>query len=185
VTARSRHRDDPRHRVPDPFESACGSACSHPGVLDCSRHARGDLDAVAQYIVLIVAYLIPIFWMSIAQVSAGLPHSSTAPPSHASWNSSRSIGVGNRSDRDVEGLKALTTLHATRPGALAAWKFVNPRVLHDGRHRLAAAHTCNALLHDAFGGVDARPNSCGLVAVLHLPALLLCAALRDFSQSCR
>ena len=98
------------------------------GILVCSM--LGGMRAVtwtqvAQYIVLIVAYLIPIFWMSITQGFGFLPHLSYGSAVQRIMELEPLIGVGTAPLETVEGLKALTTLHATPPeGALAAWKFV-------------------------------------------------------------
>ena len=98
------------------------------GILVCSM--LGGMRAVtwtqvAQYIVLIVAYLIPIFWMSIAQGFGWLPHLEYGAAVQRIMELEPIIGVGTAPTETVAGLKALTTLHATPPeGALAAWKFV-------------------------------------------------------------
>jgi cation/acetate symporter len=98
------------------------------GILVCSM--LGGMRAVtwtqvAQYIVLIVAYLIPIFWMSIAQGFGWLPHLEYGAAVQRIMELEPIIGVGTAPTDTVAGLKALTTLHATPPeGALAAWKFV-------------------------------------------------------------
>jgi cation/acetate symporter len=98
------------------------------GILVCSM--LGGMRAVtwtqvAQYIVLIVAYLIPIFWMSIAQGFGILPHLSYGSAVQRIMELEPVIGVGTAAVDSVEGLKTLTALHATPPaGALAAWQFV-------------------------------------------------------------
>jgi cation/acetate symporter len=98
------------------------------GILLCSM--LGGMRAVtwtqvAQYIVLIIAYLIPIFWMSIAQGFGFLPHLEYGAAVRRIMELEPLIGVGTQPTDTVAGLKALTTLHATPPeGALAAWKFV-------------------------------------------------------------
>jgi cation/acetate symporter len=98
------------------------------GILVCSM--LGGMRAVtwtqvAQYIVLIIAYLIPIFWMSIVQGFGILPHLSYGSAVQRIMELEPIIGVGTAPVATVEGLKALTTLHATPPaGALASWQFV-------------------------------------------------------------
>jgi cation/acetate symporter len=98
------------------------------GILVCSM--LGGMRAVtwtqvAQYIVLIIAYLIPIFWMSIAQGFGFLPHFSYGSAVQRIMELEPIIGVGTAATDTVEGLKAITALHATPPeGALAAWQFV-------------------------------------------------------------
>ena len=98
------------------------------GILVCSM--LGGMRAVtwtqvAQYIVLIIAYLVPIFWMSIKQGLGFMPHIQYGEAVQRIMELEPIIGVGTAAVDTVEGLKALTTLHATPPeGALAAWKFV-------------------------------------------------------------
>jgi cation/acetate symporter len=98
------------------------------GILVCSM--LGGMRAVtwtqvAQYIVLIIAYLIPIFWMSIVQGFGWLPHFEYGAAVRRIMELEPIIGVGTASVDTVAGLKVVTALHATPPeGALAAWKFV-------------------------------------------------------------
>ncbi len=98
------------------------------GILVCSM--LGGMRAVtwtqvAQYIVLIVAYLIPIFWMSYAQGFGIFPQFEYGPAVRRIMELEPIIGVGTRPLEAVPGLSALTTLHATpAEGALAAWQFV-------------------------------------------------------------
>jgi cation/acetate symporter len=98
------------------------------GILVCSM--LGGMRAVtwtqvAQYIVLIIAYLIPIFWMSGTQGFGWLPQLQYGPAVARIMELETIIGVGTPPVEAVPGLSALTTLHATpREGALAAWQFV-------------------------------------------------------------
>jgi cation/acetate symporter len=98
------------------------------GILVCSM--LGGMRAVtwtqvAQYIVLIIAYLIPIFWMSIVQGFGWLPHLSYGTAVQRIMELEPVIGVGTAAVEAVPGLSVLTALHATpREGALAAWQFV-------------------------------------------------------------
>jgi cation/acetate symporter len=98
------------------------------GILVCSM--LGGMRAVtwtqvAQYIVLIIAYLIPIFWMSIVQGFGWLPHLEYGGAIRRIMELEPIIGVGTASVDTVAGLKVVTALHATPPeGAMAAWKFV-------------------------------------------------------------
>ena len=98
------------------------------GILVCSM--LGGMRAVtwtqvAQYIVLIVAYLIPIFWMSYAQGFGIFPQLMYGPAVERIMELEPMIGVGTKPLEAVPGLAALTTLHATpAEGALAAWQFV-------------------------------------------------------------
>jgi cation/acetate symporter len=98
------------------------------GILVCSM--LGGMRAVtwtqvAQYIVLIFAYLIPIFWMSIAQGFGPFPQLQYGPAVERIMELEPIIGVGVPPLERVPGLSALTTLHATpKEGAMAAWQFV-------------------------------------------------------------
>jgi cation/acetate symporter len=98
------------------------------GILVCSM--LGGMRAVtwtqvAQYIVLIFAYLIPIFWMSIAQGFGPFPQLQYGPAVERIMELEPLIGVGTPPLERIPGLSALTTLHATpREGAMAAWQFV-------------------------------------------------------------
>jgi cation/acetate symporter len=98
------------------------------GILVCSM--LGGMRAVtwtqvAQYIVLIIAYLIPLFWMSIAQGFGPFPQFSYGPAVERIQELEVALGVGTAPLEAVPGLSALTTLHATpAEGILAAWQFV-------------------------------------------------------------
>ncbi len=98
------------------------------GILVCSM--LGGMRAVtwtqvAQYIVLIVAYLIPIFWMSYAQGFGIFPQFEYGPAVRRIMELEPILGVGTPPLEAVPGLAALTTLHATpAEGAMASWKFV-------------------------------------------------------------
>jgi cation/acetate symporter len=98
------------------------------GILLCSM--LGGMRAVtwtqvAQYIVLIVAYLIPIFWMSNKQGLGFFPKFMYGPAVERIMELEPILGVGTPPAETVAGLKTLTALHATpKEGALAAWQFV-------------------------------------------------------------
>ncbi len=98
------------------------------GILVCSM--LGGMRAVtwtqvAQYIVLIIAYLIPIFWMSIKMGFGPLPHFSYGGGVQRIMELEPLIGVGTAAAESVPGLSVVTALHATpKEGAMAAWKFV-------------------------------------------------------------
>ncbi len=81
---------------------------------------------VAQYIVLIIAYLVPVFWMSNKQGFGVFPQFvyGDAVARIQELETTLQVGVLMPAE-SVPGLRALTSLHAT-PGesALAAWKFV-------------------------------------------------------------
>jgi len=99
------------------------------GILLCSM--LGGMRAVtwtqvAQYIVLIVAYLIPVFWMSNAQGFGLIPQFSYGHAIERIQELEQALGVGALLPVDkVAGMSALTKLHAT-PGdsTLYAWQFV-------------------------------------------------------------
>ena len=81
---------------------------------------------VAQYIVLIIAYLVPVFWMSSKQ-SFGLIPQFVYGDTVARLGELESLHqVGTLLPTEaVAGLKALTVLHAAAgEGAMASWKFV-------------------------------------------------------------
>jgi cation/acetate symporter len=103
------------------------------GILLCSM--LGGMRAVtwtqvAQYIVLIIAYLIPVFWMSTKQGFGIFPHAEYGAAVQRIMELEPLVGVGTMlPPADVAGqfpgLKALTTLHATPgEGAIYAWRFV-------------------------------------------------------------
>jgi cation/acetate symporter len=98
------------------------------GILVCSM--LGGMRAVtwtqvAQYIVLIIAYLIPIFWMSGVQGFGWFPQYQYGPAVARIMELEPLLGVGTPPLEAVPGLSALTVLHATpREGAMAAWQFV-------------------------------------------------------------
>jgi cation/acetate symporter len=98
------------------------------GILVCSM--LGGMRAVtwtqvAQYIVLIFAYLIPIFWMSISQGFGPFPQLQYGPAVERIMELEPMLNVGVPPLERVPGLSALTTLHATpKEGAMAAWQFV-------------------------------------------------------------
>jgi len=85
---------------------------------------------VAQYIVLIIAYLVPVFWMSIKQGFGPFPHIEYGSAVARIMELEPMLGVGvlkptGEIAAQFPGLKALTVLHATPgEGAIAAWRFV-------------------------------------------------------------
>jgi cation/acetate symporter len=98
------------------------------GILVCSM--LGGMRAVtwtqvAQYIVLIIAYLIPIFWMSGVQGFGWFPQYMYGPAVERIMELEPLLNVGVPPLEPVAGLGVLTTLHATpKEGAMAAWQFV-------------------------------------------------------------
>ena len=98
------------------------------GILICSM--LGGMRAVtwtqvAQYIVLIIAYLIPVFWMSNKQGFGLIPQFAYGDAIQRIMELEPLLGVGTAAVEKIEGLAVLTKLHATPgDGVLAAWKFV-------------------------------------------------------------
>ena len=98
------------------------------GILLCSM--LGGMRAVtwtqvAQYIVLIVAYLVPVFWMSNAQDFGLIPQVSYGGAVERITELEAAAGVGTLMPSEtIAGLRALTTPHAQASGsAMASWKF--------------------------------------------------------------
>ncbi len=99
------------------------------GILLCSM--LGGMRAVtwtqvAQYIVLIIAYLVPVFWMSIKQDFGIFPQFAYGDAVARIKELEPILGVGTlKPAAPVPGLAALTTLHSDAgSSAMAAWKFV-------------------------------------------------------------
>jgi cation/acetate symporter len=103
------------------------------GILICSM--LGGMRAVtwtqvAQYIVLIIAYLIPVFWMSAKQGFGIFPHFEYGAAVQRIMELEPALGVGvlkptGEIASQFPGLKALTTLHATPgEGPINAFRFV-------------------------------------------------------------
>ncbi|MFN3460551.1 MAG: sodium:solute symporter family protein [Oceanibaculum sp.] len=99
------------------------------GILLCSM--LGGMRAVtwtqvAQYIVLIIAYLIPVFWMSIRQDFGWFPQLAYGDAVARIQELEPLLQVGTlKPTETIAGVSALTNLHAN-PGdsTMAAWKFV-------------------------------------------------------------
>ena len=98
------------------------------GILLCSM--LGGMRAVtwtqvAQYIVLIVAYLVPVFWMSNAQDFGVIPQFAYGEAVVRIGELEQILGVGTPAVESVAGLKVLTTPHnAPQDSILYSWKFV-------------------------------------------------------------
>jgi cation/acetate symporter len=109
-----------------PFEAGVWFGLA--GILVCSM--LGGMRAVtwtqvAQYIVLIIAYLIPIFWMSIVQGFGVAPHFSYGGAVERIMELEPVLGIGTIAATREGGLASLAVLHATpKEGAMAAWQFV-------------------------------------------------------------
>ena len=98
------------------------------GILLCSM--LGGMRAVtwtqvAQYIVLIIAYLVPVFWMSNAQDFGLIPQFAYGDAVTRIAELEQTLGVGTPAAESVGKLKVLDTLHnAPQDSALYSWKFV-------------------------------------------------------------
>ena len=156
------------------FEIACFVGLI--GILMCSM--LGGMKAVtwtqvAQYIILIIAYLIPVVVLSAKVTGVPIPQ----------------IMYGQALEK-IAGFEKTFGCHAAvhrglrrRQGQLQRngdVELLRADPLPHGRHGVAAAHP-DAVLHDAVGQAGARLG--GLVAVLHLPALLHGAGLCGLRQA--
>ncbi len=99
------------------------------GILLCSM--LGGMRAVtwtqvAQYIVLIIAYLVPVIWMSNVQGFGIIPHFSygDAVSRIAELEASLGVGAAAGGDAPFGGVRVLTTLHNDPGTGMASWKFV-------------------------------------------------------------
>ena len=99
------------------------------GILLCSM--LGGMRAVtwtqvAQYIVLIIAYLVPVFWMSNAQDFGLIPQLAYGGAGDRITELEALHGVGTMMPSEsFPGLRALTTAHSVaRDSVLASWKFI-------------------------------------------------------------
>ncbi len=98
------------------------------GILLCSM--LGGMRAVtwtqvAQYIVLIIAYLVPVFWMSNKQGFGLIPQfaAGDAVMRLTELEALHQVGV-LKATESFAGLKALTVPHVAAGTGMAAWKFV-------------------------------------------------------------
>ena len=99
------------------------------GILLCSM--LGGMRAVtwtqvAQYIVLIIAYLVPVIWMSNVQGFGIIPHFSygDAVSRIAELEATLGVGAAAGGDAPFGGVRILTTHHNEPGTGLASWKFV-------------------------------------------------------------
>lgn len=97
------------------------------GILLCSM--LGGMRAVtwtqvAQYIVLIIAYLVPVIWMSNKQGFGIIPHFSYGDAVLRISELEGQYGVGKKATESFKGVKVLTTLHNSPGDGLSSWKFV-------------------------------------------------------------
>ena len=101
------------------------------GILLCSM--LGGMRAVtwtqvAQYIVLIIAYLVPVFWMSNVQGFGLFPQLAYGDAVTRIGELETAVGLGTleavAAPADFPGLKALAVAHNAPGDGMAAWKFV-------------------------------------------------------------
>ena len=99
------------------------------GILLCSM--LGGMRAVtwtqvAQYIVLIIAYLVPVIWMSNVQGFGIIPHFSYGDAVNriAELEAAWGVGAAAGGDAPFAGVRILTTHHNEPGTGLASWKFV-------------------------------------------------------------
>ncbi len=96
------------------------------GILVCSMLGgmRGvTWTQVAQYIVLIIAYLVPVIWMSNVQGFGLIPHFGYGDAVQRIAELETTLGVGTAPTESFAGLKALTTLHNSPQGGYDSWRF--------------------------------------------------------------
>jgi cation/acetate symporter len=98
------------------------------GILLCSM--LGGMRAVtwtqvAQYIVLIIAYLVPVIWMSNKQGFGLIPHFSYGDAIQKIQVLEQTLQVGVlKGAAPIPGVAALSTLHNNPGDAMAGWRFV-------------------------------------------------------------
>ena len=95
------------------------------GILLCSMLGgmRGvTWTQVAQYIVLIIAYLVPVIWMSNAQGFGIIPHFSYGEAAQRIAELEAEIGLMPAAEA-VAGVSVLTTPHFDPQGGFDSWKF--------------------------------------------------------------
>ena len=99
------------------------------GILLCSM--LGGMRAVtwtqvAQYIVLIIAYLVPVIWMSNVQGFGIIPHFGygSAVERITELEALWGVGAAAGGDAPVGGVRILTSLHNAPGTGMASWKFV-------------------------------------------------------------
>lgn len=97
------------------------------GILMCSM--LGGMRAVtwtqvAQYIVLIIAYLLPVIWMSNKQDFGIIPHFSYGEAVARIAELEPMLGLGVPAAETIPGLSNLKTPHSGTVGGIDRWKFV-------------------------------------------------------------
>ena len=96
------------------------------GILLCSMLGgmRGvTWTQVAQYIVLIIAYLVPVIWMSNVQDFGIIPHFGYGDAAQRIAELEAQLGL-NKAAEAIAGVRVLTTPHFDPQGGLESWKFV-------------------------------------------------------------
>ena len=98
------------------------------GILLCSM--LGGMRAVtwtqvAQYIVLIIAYLVPVIWMSNVQGFGIIPHFGYGEAAARIAELEGTLGVGTAPTEKFAGMKALTVLHNAPGEGMSAWLMVS------------------------------------------------------------
>ena len=155
------------------------------GILLCAM--LGGMRAVtwtqiAQYIVLIVAYLTPIVILSTQHYGIPIPRTDLRNGDCGDHGPRAAVGEGRaRGAVHAAGLSARNAA-AAHPAVheLHAAELLRHHLLHDGWHGVAAAHP-DALLHHAVG--EGSAGFGGVVAAVHLPAVLLGAGLRGVLEA--
>jgi len=97
------------------------------GILFCSM--LGGMRAVtwtqvAQYIVLIIAYLVPVIWMSNKQGFGIIPHFSYGEAVQRIQELEPAVKLGLKAASNVPGLAILTNPHNAPGGGVDSWKFI-------------------------------------------------------------
>ena len=135
------------------------------GILACAM--LGGMRAVtwtqiAQYIVLIVAYLVPDRYPVDAALRDSNPGTDLRRGDRGDHGARRAVGQGGACDPLQQGGLSARNAAAAHPAVheLHPAEFLRDHLLHDGRHRVAAAHP-DALLHHAVGERSARLRSPG------------------------
>ncbi|MGI9406139.1 MAG: sodium:solute symporter family protein [Hyphomicrobiaceae bacterium] len=96
------------------------------GILLCSMLGgmRGvTWTQVAQYIVLIIAYLVPVIWMSNVQGFGIIPHFNYGAAAQRIAELEAQYGLSKAAE-NVKGVKVLTTPHFDPKGGYDSWRFV-------------------------------------------------------------
>ena len=147
------------------------------GILVCSM--LGGMRAVtwtqvAQYIVLIIAYLVPIVILSTKKYGIPIPQ--------LTYGQAIADIAAREQQMLATGLATVASLkpHISAVHQLHPAELLRDHPLHDGRNGFAATHP-DALLHHPVGACGAAVS--GMVAAVHLPAVLLGAGLRGVLEA--